>query len=142
MRITFEDLWAGFRKVEQRAIHMFKSDLAHVSFHICVVPFHCLSSGMGNCAKLLIYLRNALIPIITVMAMDMPQLIGGSAFVELVFNWPGMGKELFTSVMIREYNMMMAIVIVTAMVVVIANWVADILYALVDPRIRVVTRSK
>jgi peptide/nickel transport system permease protein len=87
-------------------------------------------------------LRNALIQIITVMAMDMPQLVGGSAFVELVFNWPGMGKELFTSAMIREYNMMMAIVIVTAMVVVIANWVADILYALVDPRIRVITRSQ
>jgi peptide/nickel transport system permease protein len=80
--------------------------------------------------------RNALIPLITVLALDFPQLIGGSAIVEIIFNWNGMGHELFVSAETREYTTMMAIVVITSVAVIAANWVADILYAIVDPRIR------
>jgi len=81
-------------------------------------------------------LRNALIPIITVLGLDLPFIVGGAALTETVFNWPGMGRLFVDSAFAREYTLLMATTVVTAVVVILGNLLADILYAAVDPRVR------
>ncbi|MFX3632029.1 MAG: ABC transporter permease [Candidatus Pristimantibacillus sp.] len=81
-------------------------------------------------------LRNALIPIITIVALDLPMLVGGAALTESVFNWPGMGRLFVQMAVAREYSVLMAITLVTAVIVIIGNLAADILYAIVDPRVQ------
>ncbi|GIP22360.1 ABC transporter permease [Paenibacillus sp. J22TS3] len=81
-------------------------------------------------------LRNALIPIITVLGLDLPILVGGATLTETVFNWPGMGRLFVEMANAREYSVLMAIALVTAVVVIVGNLIADILYAVVDPRVQ------
>jgi peptide/nickel transport system permease protein len=81
-------------------------------------------------------LRNALIPIITILGLDLPVLVGGAAITENVFNWPGMGRLFVEMASAREYSVLMAITIVTAVMVIIGNLLADVLYAFVDPRVQ------
>ncbi|USB33247.1 ABC transporter permease [Paenibacillus sp. YPG26] len=81
-------------------------------------------------------LRNSLIPIITILGLDLPILVGGAALTERVFNWPGMGRLFIEMAVAREYSVLMAIALITAVVVVIGNLIADILYAIVDPRVQ------
>jgi peptide/nickel transport system permease protein len=81
-------------------------------------------------------LRNALIPIITIIGLDLPTLVTGAALTERVFNWPGMGRLFIDYAFGREYSGLMAITVITASVVILGNLLADIVYALVDPRVR------
>ncbi len=81
-------------------------------------------------------LRNALIPIVTLIGLYIPVLFSGTVFIELIFAWPGMGRTLVDAVFARDYPVVMAGSFFFAVVVVAANLVADILYAVVDPRIR------
>jgi len=81
-------------------------------------------------------LRNALIPIITIIGLDLPILVSGAALTESVFNWPGMGRLFVDMALAREYPVLMAIVLITAVFVVVGNLLADILYAFVDPRVQ------
>ncbi|MBO7749018.1 ABC transporter permease [Paenibacillus sp. MWE-103] len=81
-------------------------------------------------------LRNALIPIVTLLGLDLPILVAGAALTESVFNWPGMGRLFVQMAVAREYSVLMAITLITAVFVIIGNLLADILYALVDPRVR------
>ncbi|MCL6631879.1 MAG: ABC transporter permease [Alicyclobacillus herbarius] len=81
-------------------------------------------------------LRNALIPVITVLGLDLPVLVGGALLTENVFNWPGMGREFVEMAFAREYSVLMAITVITAVMVVLGNLIADILYAVVDPRVQ------
>ncbi len=81
-------------------------------------------------------LRNALIPIITMLALRLPWIIGGSVVVEVVFSWGGMGSLLVNSVLARDFPVVQAILLIIAAAVVIANLLADIVYSVVDPRIR------
>lgn len=81
-------------------------------------------------------LRNALIPIITILGLDLPIVVAGAALTETVFNWPGMGRLFVSEATAREYNVLMAITVITAIVVVVGNLIADLLYAVVDPRVR------
>ncbi|WP_040952129.1 ABC transporter permease [Gorillibacterium massiliense] len=81
-------------------------------------------------------LRNALIPIITILGLDLPILVAGATLTENVFNWPGMGRWFVEMATAREYSALMAITIVIAVMVVIGNLLADILYAIVDPRVK------
>ena len=81
-------------------------------------------------------LRNALIPIITIIGIDLPMLVAGAALTETVFNWPGMGRFFIDMAHAREYSALMAITLVTAVFVIIGNLLADILYAIVDPRVQ------
>lgn len=80
-------------------------------------------------------LRNALLPLITIFGLMLPTFIGGSVVVENVFSWPGIGELFLTSVNQRDYPVIMAMTMFTAFLVVIGNLIADILYAIVDPRI-------
>jgi peptide/nickel transport system permease protein len=80
-------------------------------------------------------LRNALIPIITIIAMQIPGLFGGALFIENIFAWPGMGRLSINAIFLRDYQVIMGTTLVAAVLVVIGNLLADILYAFVDPRI-------
>ena len=81
-------------------------------------------------------LKNALIPVVTIIAVTMPRVIGGSTVVETVFAYPGMGRLLYTSIMGNDYVVAMTIVMIIAVTVVFFNLLADIIYGWLDPRIR------
>jgi peptide/nickel transport system permease protein len=81
-------------------------------------------------------LRNALLPIITLLGLSLPTLVGGAYFVEYVFSIPGVGYLTFTSIFTRDYPTLMAITMLTAVLIVLGNLLADVAYAFVDPRIR------
>jgi peptide/nickel transport system permease protein len=81
-------------------------------------------------------LRNALIPIITLVGLYIPVLFSGTVFIESVFAWPGMGRTIYDAILQRDYPLVMAGSFFFAVMVVVANLIADVLYAVVDPRIR------
>ncbi|EMA39682.1 ABC transporter permease [Halobiforma nitratireducens] len=81
-------------------------------------------------------LRNSLISVVTLAATLTASIISGSVVVEFVFNWPGLGMELVNAIEQREINLIMAITLFVGVIIIIANLVADILYAALDPRIR------
>lgn len=81
-------------------------------------------------------LRNALIPVITIFGLMFPMIFGGAFVVEYIMDWPGMGTLAVRSVHNREYGIIMALNLVAACLVLLGNLTADILYGLVDPRIR------
>ncbi len=81
-------------------------------------------------------LRNALIPIVTVIGMQIPTLFGGAVIVEQVFSWPGLGLITMNAIMSRDYPVIMGVALLTAVVVLMANLITDIIYALVDPTIQ------
>ncbi|MFF2480220.1 ABC transporter permease [Paenibacillus sp. NPDC058071] len=81
-------------------------------------------------------MRNALIPIVTVLGMEIPILFGGAVVIEQIFSWPGIGQLTMSSIMSRDYSTIMGLNLVAAMVVIVANLLTDIAYAVVDPRIK------
>ena len=81
-------------------------------------------------------LRNALIPVITIVALQLPSLFTGAIMTETVFAYPGMGRLYFNAMTQSDWPVVMAILFITAILVVIANMLADVAYAVVDPRIR------
>ncbi len=82
-------------------------------------------------------LRNALLPIVTILGLSIPALIGGSVIFESIFAIPGMGRLFYDSVMARDYPVIMGILVIGAILTLLGNLIADISYAWVDPRIRV-----
>jgi peptide/nickel transport system permease protein len=82
-------------------------------------------------------LRNALMPIVTILGLSVPGLIGGSVIFETIFAIPGMGQLFYASAMSRDYPMIMGILVIGAVLTLIGNLIADLSYAFVDPRIRV-----
>ncbi|MFI6452099.1 ABC transporter permease [Streptosporangium amethystogenes] len=81
-------------------------------------------------------LRNALIPLITYLGADLGALMGGAVITETIFNLPGIGGQLFNSVYLREQPVVVGIVTVLVLIYILANLVVDLLYAVLDPRIR------
>ena len=81
-------------------------------------------------------LRNSMISIITVLCMQLPALVSGALITETVFVWPGIGTLNYNAIMNRDYMLIMGITMLIAVVIVVANIIADILYAIADPRIR------
>jgi peptide/nickel transport system permease protein len=81
-------------------------------------------------------LRNSLLPVITLLGLYLPLLFSGSVFVEVIFSWPGMGRVIVDAIFQRDYPLVMATSFIFALVVVLGSLVADILYAVADPRIR------
>jgi peptide/nickel transport system permease protein len=95
------------------------------------------AKGLGEPSLLTTHvLRNALLPLISVVGMMIPRLIGGSAIVESVFQWPGLGSLYLDAVQNRDYVTIMAMMLLTAVVVLLSNLLADVAYAIADPRIR------
>ena len=81
-------------------------------------------------------LRNSMIPIVTLLGLYLPFLFSGTVFVEVIFAWPGMGRIIMDAIFQRDYPLVMAATFLFAVMVVIGNLIADVLYAVVDPRIR------
>lgn len=95
------------------------------------------AKGLRN--KAIVYkhaLRNALIPVVTIFGLSIPFLFSGAYITESIFNWPGMGQLGIRAIQDREYGIIMALNLITATLVLVGNLVSDILYAIVDPRIR------
>jgi peptide/nickel transport system permease protein len=81
-------------------------------------------------------LRNALLPVITILGLSVPGLIGGSVIFETIFAIPGMGKLFYDGVMMRDYPLIMGILVMGAILTLVGNLLADLCYAFADPRIR------
>jgi peptide/nickel transport system permease protein len=84
--------------------------------------------------------RNALIPLITLLGLTLPFLISGSVIVEQIFQWDGIGRLYFDSILTRDYPTVLGLSVATAVATLIASLVADLLYAAADPRIRLERR--
>ena len=80
-------------------------------------------------------LRNALLPLVTIFALDLPFIFAGSLYVEILFSWPGMGRLYYQAAIDRDYPMLMAILTILTLIVILSNLLADIVYAKLDPRI-------
>lgn len=81
-------------------------------------------------------LKNALIPLVTMLALDFPYIFTGSLYVELLFSWPGMGRLFYNAATSRDYPILLGILIIGAGIVILSNLMADIAYAYLDPRVR------
>jgi peptide/nickel transport system permease protein len=81
-------------------------------------------------------LKNALLPIVTILGLSLPGLIGGSVIIETIFAWPGMGRLAYQAVLARDYPVIMGTSVFSVFLLLFGNLVADILYGIVDPRIK------
>ncbi len=79
-------------------------------------------------------LKNAMMPVITVIGINIAQMLAGSAVVETVFGWPGLGSMLVTAINNRDYSLLQACILVSCVIFVLANLLLDIMYSLADPR--------
>ncbi|MCG3420017.1 ABC transporter permease [Oceanobacillus jordanicus] len=96
------------------------------------------ASGVPTFRLIMRYaLRNSLIPIITLVALDLGVLLGGAVITEVVFSWPGVGRLLMQSLMNRDFPIVLAGVFIIALIYALVNFIADVLYAYVNPQIRV-----
>jgi len=81
-------------------------------------------------------MRNALIPLITLIGLDLPSLFGGALFTETIFAWPGIGRLYFTAALKTDYPVIMAVLVIYSGLIILSSLLVDILYAALDPRIR------
>lgn len=82
-------------------------------------------------------LRNAVIPVVTIAGLQFGSLLSGALLVETVFNWPGLGRLAFDSILRRDTPVLLGILLISAVLVIVANLLTDLTYRLIDPRIRV-----
>ena len=80
--------------------------------------------------------RSALIPIITIIGLSLPELVGGAVIIETVFSWPGLGNMMVEAVQQRDTPMIMGLSLIVAVFVLMANLLTDVMYAVADPRVR------
>jgi peptide/nickel transport system permease protein len=95
------------------------------------------SKGLSE--RVVIYkhaLRNALLPIVTMIGMELPYLFSGTFIIEVIFSWPGLGMIMMRAIFQRDYQVVMAFNTIGAALMVVGNFIADLLYVVVDPRIR------
>jgi len=93
----------------------------------------------GQSERIVLYkhaFRNALIPLITLFALDFPTIFTGYVYAELIFSWPGMGRLYYTSATARDYPVLLGVLIIGAALVIFCNLLADVAYAYLDPRVR------
>lgn len=97
------------------------------------------SRAKGLKERIVIYqhaLRNALIPVISIIGVLIPRLLSGAVIVESVFGWPGIGRLIVEAAQGRDYNLVMGVTVVVTIIVVISNFIVDIIYSKVDPRVK------
>ncbi len=98
------------------------------------------AKGVSNRAVLFKHvLRNALLPMVTLIGLSIPGILSGSLVTETVFNYPGMGLLFYQAAESDDFPVLLGVTIVVAVATVVGNLIADILYAVVDPRIRYVS---
>ena len=95
------------------------------------------SKGMRNLRVICVHaFKNALVPVITIVALQIPGLIGGALITETVFAWPGLGQLLIQSINNQDMSVVQVCILMISLITLVANLLADIVYCLVDPRIR------
>ena len=95
------------------------------------------SKGIGEFAVVMGHaLRNAWIPIVTTIGLNVPFLVGGAVVTEQIFSWPGLGSLMMYAIEKRDYNLIMGITVIIALVVLVVNILMDVVYAWLNPRIR------
>ncbi len=101
------------------------------------------AKGLENKSVILKHaFRNAAIPVVTIIGLSIPFLLGGAVVVEKIFSWPGMGRLAVDAIYARDYPIVLAVNFVVGVMVILGNLMADIGYALLDPRITVTERSE
>ena len=93
----------------------------------------------GQVERIVLYkhaLKNALIPLVTMFALDFPYIFAGALYVELIFSWPGMGRLYYDAATDRDYPILLAVLIIGSAIVMLSNLLADIAYGYLDPRVR------
>jgi peptide/nickel transport system permease protein len=93
------------------------------------------AKGLRRSAVTLHALRNSLLPIVTLLGLNLPVLFSGALVVEVIFSWPGMGQLAYTAATQRDYTLLMALVVVSSFLVILGNLLADVLYGALDPRV-------
>jgi peptide/nickel transport system permease protein len=116
-----------FRMARSSVIDVLSRDFVRTARAKGVAPFRVLVGHV---------LRNALSPVLTVLGLHMGSLLGGTVLVEYVFNWPGLSTPLLEAVQSRDYPMVVGIVLTVSSIFLLINLVMDLLYAVIDPRIR------
>src|SRR5215510_4919219 len=106
-----------------------------------ILPLNYLRSARahGLTERIVIFkhaLSNALIPIVTLIALDLPYIFTGAVLIESIFAWPGMGRLYYQAAVERDYPLLLAVLIIGAAFIILCNLIADILYAYLDPRVR------
>jgi peptide/nickel transport system permease protein len=141
-----EDLWGHFLRLILPAvtlailmsaivIRMTRSSLLEVLGEDYVRTAR--AKGLANRITLFGHaLRNALIPVITVVGLQMGNMLGGTVLVEFIFNWPGLSTYLITAINQRDYPVVQAVVLIIAVMFIVLNLLTDLLYAVIDPRIK------
>jgi peptide/nickel transport system permease protein len=125
--LTFLQVTAWVRYIRASLLEVVKSDFVRTA----------RAKGLSERRVILKHaLRNAMIPIITIIALDLPHLFGGTVIIEQVFAYPGMGRLIFEAIVSKDMNLAMGCLILLAFLTVVASLLADIAYALVDPRVR------
>jgi peptide/nickel transport system permease protein len=81
-------------------------------------------------------LKNAAIPLVTILALDLPFIFAGSLYVEYIFSWPGMGLLFYQAALKRDYPVLLGVLIIATAITLLCNLLADIGYAYLDPRVR------
>jgi peptide/nickel transport system permease protein len=81
-------------------------------------------------------LRNAILPLITLIALDLPSLFAGALFIETIFAWPGMGRLFWDAARGRDYPVLLAVVMIEAVLIIFCNILADLFYGVLDPRVK------
>ena len=86
-------------------------------------------------------LKNAMIPVVTNLGLQLSRMLGGALIIEVVFRWPGMGELAYDAIMERDYAVVMGVVLLVAVIFIVINLLVDLSYTLFDPRIRYNTRT-
>ena len=96
------------------------------------------AKGLGPFAVIVKHaFRNTLIPFVTKIGLSLPSLLSGSVIIEKIFNWPGLGQLYFSAILERDYPVIMALTLIYSVLTLAGQLLADVLYALVDPRVRI-----
>jgi peptide/nickel transport system permease protein len=94
------------------------------------------AKGLG--ARVVLYrhaLRNALIPMVTVIGLQLPRILGGAVIIEQIFAWPGLGQLAFNAITRRDYPVILGVTMFAGAAVMVVNIITDFVYVLVDPRV-------
>ncbi len=81
-------------------------------------------------------LRNAILPLVTLIALDLPSVFAGALFIETIFAWPGMGRLFWDAARGRDYPVLLAVVMIDAVIIIFCNILADLFYGILDPRVK------
>lgn len=125
--LAFQNISVYMRYIRSSTIHQLDEDYVQIQY------------AYGSSRTRVLYhhvLRNVLLPIITIVGLSIPGLVGGAFITETVFSWPGLGLLGVTSIFSFDYPVIMAITLISSIMLVLGNLLADILYSVVDPRIR------